>query len=311
MPTRHRLLQHLTALTCLLLLLALIVPALAQARERAQKAACASNLHQLGIAEITYAAEYNNALPTVPAISATDYNTRLAGDAPPNGKSPTTNNILVPFWLHITVGIVRDPKVFLCPADPFASTPSLPADPQTKKPFTNFQNQKSLGYSRWYPWCQDPNGNTIPAPWTKLNQMPRGTPYIADMAPFQSAKAAPGEAVPENTAATQPATSHPAPTLVLGDFDTHNRNSLNHNRTGQNALFGDAHVEWLKTPTTAEIVANQRPNAASSTPDNLYTQALDGTETSPNAGQLPAPLPTQPPYDIVMVPTRSAKGDLK
>jgi len=48
-------------ITVIGILLALLIPALAQAREVARRAICASNLRQIAVAETTYAADHDNA----------------------------------------------------------------------------------------------------------------------------------------------------------------------------------------------------------------------------------------------------------
>ena len=57
------LIELLVVLAVILILACLLMPALATAREKARKAACASNLKQIGMAQLLYAGDYDEALP--------------------------------------------------------------------------------------------------------------------------------------------------------------------------------------------------------------------------------------------------------
>ena len=57
------LIEVLVVIAIIAILAALLLPALAKAKEKAQKAQCLSNLHQIGIALIIYANENNDFIP--------------------------------------------------------------------------------------------------------------------------------------------------------------------------------------------------------------------------------------------------------
>jgi len=92
------------------ILAAILLPSLAQARERARRASCAVNLSQLGMALRMYAEENQGALPW----SGGD------GDA----------TCLEPFHGQY----VNDPHVFLCPSDPQGSSFEPPEDGSPELP---------------------------------------------------------------------------------------------------------------------------------------------------------------------------------
>jgi prepilin-type processing-associated H-X9-DG protein len=81
-------------------------------------------------------------------------------------------------------------------------------------------------------------------------------------------------------------------------------NSPNHLFDGQNVAFADTHVEFFRRPDMGQ------------SNENIWTQTTfpQGriTETPIFAGELPnGPLVPTSPFDTVVVPTRTAKGDLK
>ena len=60
------LVELLVVMAILSLLIAVLVPALAQARHSARRAACASNLHQVGVAILLYAQDFRDTIPFGP-----------------------------------------------------------------------------------------------------------------------------------------------------------------------------------------------------------------------------------------------------
>lgn len=91
------LIEMLTVLAIIGILAGLLLPALSNAREKGRRIACSSNLHQIGIAILSYAGDHQNHVPTVEN----------------NANDPPTNN-----WYNALIdGGYVTPKVFQCPDD--------------------------------------------------------------------------------------------------------------------------------------------------------------------------------------------------
>jgi len=95
---RFTLIELLVVIAIIAVLASLLLPALTAARDKSRAAACASQLKQIGTAELMYADEYN------------DFVTPRAGSASVWGSSTCWANLLAPFS-------GGDGKVFDCPTD--------------------------------------------------------------------------------------------------------------------------------------------------------------------------------------------------
>ena len=110
------LIELLVVIAIIALLVALLLPALASAREQGWKTACLSNLRQIGIAINTYAGDNNGRIPYGP--KAPPFTS--AGDFYPSTGAPTSlvslqNGAPVGLGLLLQDHLRNQPKALFCP----------------------------------------------------------------------------------------------------------------------------------------------------------------------------------------------------
>jgi prepilin-type processing-associated H-X9-DG protein len=109
----YTLVELLTVIAIIMVVIAILLPALIQVREAAQQTVCASNLRQLGMAVEMYSADYDGALIKEfygfpPVISS-----------PPSNSDP---NVIQSYsWRHAVQPYVKNIRVFACPTNPLAT----------------------------------------------------------------------------------------------------------------------------------------------------------------------------------------------
>jgi prepilin-type N-terminal cleavage/methylation domain-containing protein/prepilin-type processing-associated H-X9-DG protein len=101
------LIELLTVMAVVAVLAGLLLPALSTARGRAREAACLSNVHQIGIAIMSYVADYRDHLPVAGRL----------------GPEPLFAWPALPDALGAPV---RDSAVFRCPGDTDTATALYP-----------------------------------------------------------------------------------------------------------------------------------------------------------------------------------------
>lgn len=278
------LVELLVVIGIIALLVSILLPTLSMARESASRVKCASNLRQIGTAMLAYASQNNGAFPrviyqrnTAAPIGAVlletgntgyrdmgPYNTFNVGTLPTHagGLVPSpdwvgANNIPAAFYLLVRGGFVTK-DVFLCPsavssnlqnAEPVNDPTPLVAPP----PFTplgepitraNFAQigvigAANLSYSVQNPY---PTYPTLQSGFTWSTNLSAVFPLASDSSPNDALAQNVRQGLDKNGVA------------IPGGFNaTSNEvyqrqlNSMNHNKEGQNVLYADGHVDFLKT----------------------------------------------------------------
>ncbi len=320
------LIELLVVISIIALLIAILLPALARAKELANRAVCSANVRSLVQSMVIYAQSNKSTFPCTPGnTGGTFYNspTGVAGVGltNPSNSGPSTMQMyytsaaignpagssavadpLQCMWLLVLNGQMTT-KSFICPSDPYAVGPSLEYGTNSFTMFVDFgfmsttqsnvsKNGQGESYSIAYPWQADGQ----PGAWWSTRSG-SDVPVACDIAP-----------VPEGGNGS--GTNIQRVTNILPNANTYGNyiyNTGNHNGDGQNVGFGDGHVSWEVNPYVGQNNDNIfcYDSAADLGKDGLSFQANEltgygGSHDGPY--QLAGTSPNSPPYDTVMVP---------
>ncbi len=297
------LIELLVVISIIALLIAILLPSLARAKELANRAVCAANVRGIVQSMFIYAQSNQSQFPTVLAPAGNTYQNgpgAAATDSAGNFGTILENmygsntwqqgSPMSCMWLMVLSGQIT-PKSFICPSDPLATMASDEYS-NSSSYYSNFgvvrgtvsTTGQGESYSMAFPWNYM-NGAYIVGSWWNTNAAGAALPVVSDMAPADDNT---------STGNTERIPTEPLDN-TYGNFIF---NSGNHNGEGQNVGFGDAHVAWNDNPYVGE---NR---------DNIFTYASiggvggGGTALTP-AGTAPSSvLPTIAPFDTVMTPVR-------
>ena len=265
-------------------LVLILMPSLGREHRGSSRGRCAANVRGIAQSMHVYGADNNDVYPLVnyaPYTPAFNDARASAGGTTPEDtyksiyqRSGSAGSVQACLWILCIRGDVA-PKQFLCGDDPFANTAGQLLNTAGAY-FTNFQDGKQLSYSIAYPWKAD----GTPGGWWKAAS-DASVPLLADMAPKQG-------------------TGTPARNVTPTSVPTDNRtwNSSNHHGDGQNVSFGDAHAEFVRTPTVGQD--NDNIYSMSGSPSTRGAQ-FGGMPAGNSAPQLTA---EKTPFDTVMLPVR-------
>ena len=219
-------------------LVAMLLPALARAKEQANRTACSNNLSNIGKGLKTYATSNKGKYPTLysrPGDDTFDEETWGNDDAedpdwlldPDGEREEGAEGIAFDEMsarrsnTHCLWMLVRDgsctPGVFVCPSDPLGFEDEKTSEP---KDWWDFESLLNVSYS-----YQNQLGRT------STDNLSADIPIAADKSPWR------------------PDVKDEWPTGSEEGDDRSAFNSPNHKWDGQNVLYGDAHVEWEANPT--------------------------------------------------------------
>jgi prepilin-type N-terminal cleavage/methylation domain-containing protein/prepilin-type processing-associated H-X9-DG protein len=207
------LIELLVVIAIIAILAAMLLPALAKAKEKAIRAQCLSNEKQMGLAMLMYAGEYNNKLPQMGAGG-------WAWDVPINIADLVVQN-----------GATRN--VFYCPANPNQNVDGL---------WNYTATFRVTGYAFTFPGTAsvdvtNQNPNTLGQGITTLGTVPiSDRDFLCDVCLYGGNQAGTGSGWVN----------------VKGGYSAagwlgHNSNHIQNNvPSGGNMCMLDGHVEWRK-----------------------------------------------------------------
>ena len=125
------LVELLVVIGIIAVLIGIILPALARAREHAYRVQCTSNLRQIGQALMIYINQSKGMIPITPKNACNDYDAWYyrTNPNPPNGVNAIFNNIQNSPVGRILKLSNKNYKVLICPTDQLAPRRSPPSYP--------------------------------------------------------------------------------------------------------------------------------------------------------------------------------------
>ncbi len=250
-PTQRTAFTFLELLVVLVLIVfcsAISLAGLARARETANRVKCGSNLRQIGQAMMLYANENNGHYPRTFYDPKRDAPTAYthSESANPFKDSPDANDVTAALFLLLRTQDLTA-AVFVCPSD-FRS----PWDygPKGNVQFvSNFPDANHLSYGLTNPYASEA-------------AVKDGFKWKSDLkADFALA----ADINPGSDILTKLTDTSPREQIEKG-------NSNNHQREGQNVLYGDLHVDFTQSPLCG---VDQ---------DNIYTYGVSGAK-QPTGGE--------------------------
>jgi prepilin-type N-terminal cleavage/methylation domain-containing protein/prepilin-type processing-associated H-X9-DG protein len=236
------LIELLVVVAIIGLLVAILFPVFARARENARRASCLSNLKQMGLAMMQYVQDYDEQFPT----SVTPAPAGTPSSSVPGGFWSGTNI----FWPQLLFPYHKNFQVFLCPSRPVTDADQHPY-------FGNY------GINQ-YITPETGSGvklSVLQAPASVYLCMDAGTYEIRPIAHYSVTQ-------PDGSYSYLPGTGDLGVALV-GSYALHAGLTPDYQSGrhfgGVNVAFADGHAKWLKSSEVlrqAQLYVNSSSNSA-------------------------------------------------